>query len=443
MEANAAGAGALGLRVEDCAARPLDIAMPAMVRLMESIRRPGENADEAGPETLVFWTGGRVHSVDCRIRKLQRNGSDGLVLVELLEPAASGEAQEPDEERVAVSGPGVQSALRDDAAILKAIARQILGGRLNAAAVSGGGPDSGGSGGMNGGDGDGGANGGDGSGAARRAQVAGAPAMARDDGTKSDDPARGGAARRTLVRRIAHELKTPLSAIASASEIMRDERFGAIGDERYLRYARDIHESALHALAVVERMLSPQAAAVTIPEPEVPEVRADGPLLPEANAGPIDIGALVSATASTVEVLGREAGIVLTTSIAGELPYVRADATSVRQIVLNLLTNALKFTPQGGRVEIAALSGGDGGVVIEVSDTGPGFSEQDIDAIGATEAEAERAPRKGGGFGIGLPLVRRLAIANDAELWIGRSPAGGARVTVVFPPRLAVPQGDA
>ncbi|MGE0857399.1 MAG: hypothetical protein AB7L18_15075, partial [Hyphomicrobiaceae bacterium] len=149
VEANAAGAGALGLRVEDCAARPLDIAMPAMVRLMESIRRPGENADEAGPETLVFWTGGRVHSVDCRIRKLQRNGSDGLVLVELLEPAASGEAQEPDEERVAVSGPGVQSALRDDAAILKAIARQILGGRLNAAAVSGGGPDSGGSGGMN------------------------------------------------------------------------------------------------------------------------------------------------------------------------------------------------------------------------------------------------------------------------------------------------------
>lgn len=225
-------------------------------------------------------------------------------------------------------------------------------------------------------------------------------------------------ARRVLVRRIAHELKSPLSAIASAAEIMKDERFGPIGDERYLRYARDIHESARHALDVIQRMLGTkveEAAAIDLAFTD------------------LDLNAVIGALISAMEPLAAEAGVKLTASLAPGLPRVVADGTSVRQIALNLLTNALKFTPRGGRIVVSTEADIDGPLTLAVSDSGEGISDGDIAHAADDANERRMTPRRGGGLGIGLPLVRSLATANGATLQISRRDEGGTTAAIVFP----------
>lgn len=252
----------------------------------------------------------------------------------------------------------------------------------------------------------------------------------RDDADAAPDEARrGGAMRRTLIRRMAHELKTPVSAIVSAAEIMKDERLGPIGDERYLRYAHDIHESARHALAVIERMLGGRQLESGDTELSFTD---------------LDLNALASTLLSGLETMARDAGLALDSALARRLPRVVADATSVRQIVLNLITNALKFTPRGGRVVLATAIDEERRLTLTVSDSGPGMSESEIArALGTGEpdetAETSAMPRKGGGLGIGLPLARKLAGANGATLQITCPLGGGTQVTLAFPTSRQVP----
>lgn len=237
------------------------------------------------------------------------------------------------------------------------------------------------------------------------------------------------ASRRTLVRHMAHELKTPLSAIASAAEIMKDEQLGAIGDERYLRYARDIHESARHALAVIERLLGQ-------PRTQPGEL--------ELSFTNLDLNATAAGIVSGLESMARNSGLTLKSELAARLPLVVADATSIRQIVLNLLTNALKFTPPGGNVVLKTARTREGNLTLTVTDTGPGIIAQDLERIMADYAMAEApAPlsghKPGGGLGIGLPLARRLANANGATLTITNRPKSGTQVTLTFPVSRQIP----
>ncbi len=242
------------------------------------------------------------------------------------------------------------------------------------------------------------------------------------------DPRLGRAGRRTLLQRMAHELKTPISAIISAAEIMKDERLGPIGEARYLRYAQDIHESARHALAVIERLLGQRQPG----------------RINELSFTNLDVNALAAGLLSSLEVTAKDAGQELSSEMAKRLPLVVADATSVRQILLNLLTNALKFTPRGGRVGLVTQLRADGHLTLSVVDSGPGMSEADIARALSTQAvpsqeETESQRRPGGGFGIGLALVRTLAAANGATLSISSGPAGGTEVTLAFPPSRLIP----
>lgn len=250
------------------------------------------------------------------------------------------------------------------------------------------------------------------------------------DVTAERDPAKQDAvgdstARRTMVRRLAHELKTPISAIVSAAEIMKDERFGPIGDQRYLRYARDIHESARHALAVVERMLGQR------------QLQRESLELSFTN---LDLNQVATSILSSMDLMARDAGLELQRLLAPRLPLVVADATSVRQIVLNLVTNALKFTPRGGRVSLSTAAEPNGPLTLTVSDTGRGMSEEDIAQVMEDAYEdAPQVPRPGGGFGIGLPLARALAAANGATISIAANEAGGTSFTLSFPVSRQVP----
>lgn len=253
---------------------------------------------------------------------------------------------------------------------------------------------------------------------------------ASEDADQRPDEPRPSGARRALIQRMAHELKTPISAIASAAEIMKDQRLGPIGDQRYLRYAHDIHESARHALAVIERMLGQRQA-------EAGEA--------QMSFTNLDLNALSAALLSGLETMAQEAGLALEAALAKRLPLVVADATSIRQIVLNLLTNALKFTPRGGRVRLATAIDENRLLTLTIADTGPGMSKTEISRIleggraGGDVESTSPAPRRSGGLGIGLPLAHKLAAANGATLDIVCPTEGGTHVTLAFPPSRQVP----
>jgi len=224
--------------------------------------------------------------------------------------------------------------------------------------------------------------------------------------------------RRSYMQKMAHELKTPISAIVAASEVMRDEQLGPIGDERYRRYAADIHDSARLMLAVIDRMMEQRGREATQQPLEFTEV------------DPVE---LLHATVSSMLPLAERAHIRLKLVEAdNHLPKVIADAVAIKQMLLNLMTNSLKFTPEGGEIVARATYISDGSLTLEVRDSGRGMDNQHV-ANALNGLVAEGTERDGGGLGVGLPLVQALAKANGARLDLISAPNKGTTARVIFP----------
>lgn len=219
------------------------------------------------------------------------------------------------------------------------------------------------------------------------------------------------------IAKLAHELKTPLSAIAAASEIMRDERLGPMGSERYRGYASDIHDVARHALEVIDAML---------------QGRVVGSDEAQAKTSEIDLNELTARCVSAMQPLAERARLAIELDFADGLPRVSADVLSVRQILFNLIANAVKFTSSGGYMRVTTRRAADGGVEIEVKDTGAGMSASEIARALDKVNPPEPGPRREGGHGLGLPLVRALAEASGAELSIKSDVGKGTTATVSF-----------
>ncbi len=214
--------------------------------------------------------------------------------------------------------------------------------------------------------------------------------------------------------KLAHELKTPLTAIAAAAEVMRDERLGAMGNARYLNYAADIHENATHALDVITSLLS--------------ESRRQGTAPPRLIA--LDLNAIVQRTVSSVQALAQSRNLALTFRAEKSRPHVVANPTSLRQILLNLLTNAIKFTPTGGAVQVETGCRADGRVFLAVRDTGCGIGGSAIAA--STSDQGANKQLWLSGSGIGLPLVHRLASEMSAEFEIEDGSDRGTLARITF-----------
>lgn len=215
--------------------------------------------------------------------------------------------------------------------------------------------------------------------------------------------------------RLAHELKTPMTAIAAAAEIMRDQRLGTMGNARYLDYAADIHDSAQHALAVIAKLLSSN------------QTRDD-----ESDYfAHLDLNAIVARTVSTLQPLAEQRGLTLLFEPEDAHPTVTANATSIRQVLLNLLTNALKFTPPGGDVRVVTGYLPNGSVFLVVRDTGDGIEETAI-ARAFSDQPNHQTARSGGGYGIGLPLVRYLIQGMGAAIEFDSAPGKGTVALVSF-----------
>ncbi|MBX9925305.1 MAG: HAMP domain-containing histidine kinase [Hyphomicrobiaceae bacterium] len=245
-----------------------------------------------------------------------------------------------------------------------------------------------------------------------------------------EDEVTPSAAAASQLARLAHELRTPLSAITAAAELMRDEQFGPIGDPRYRGYAGDIHENARHALAVIERMLgrgvSEGTDASGVPVASSPDS------VPELVFTEVDIADLAARVASSLRALVDTADLKMHLDLDPGVPRVVADAVTVRQILLNLVTNSVRATPPGGLITISVRRDALGPLVVMVADTGCG-----IDAAALEQIRSGRRcdiPTSAQGEGIGLPLVMRFAAANGASVSIDSRPGSGTLVSIVFPP---------
>lgn len=206
--------------------------------------------------------------------------------------------------------------------------------------------------------------------------------------------------------RLAHELRTPIAAVAAYAEILEGEHFGPLGTERYRHYAGNIREGALHALGVIESMLGARAASGS---------------RKELHFRDIDPTEVIRRCFAVMRPIAEAAAIKLDVRLAECLPRIIADEVSLRQMLLNLLTNAVKFARPGDRVTLGVSYGDDGVLSFAVEDTGPGMSDRRHGAdVFAT------------GLGLGLPLTRELAAANGAALEIESAPGKGTRARISF-----------
>lgn len=210
---------------------------------------------------------------------------------------------------------------------------------------------------------------------------------------------------------LVHELRTPLSAISTLAEIIRDEHLGPLGTERYRGYAADIFDNAAHALSVL--------AALTSSGPGDP--------LGAIEKKAVDVNALAAGVGSSLAPLASSVGVELKTRLAPGLASVASDARALRQIVLNLMTNAIKASGAGGRVVLSTEASPEGGVVIEVSDEGRGMSKS---TLARAQAATGNAPLDGAlrpKASLGLGVAQALTLAIGGTLEFDSAPGRGTR----------------
>ncbi|UEM23661.1 response regulator [Skermanella mucosa] len=235
-------------------------------------------------------------------------------------------------------------------------------------------------------------------------------------------------AKSDFLANMSHELRTPMNAILGFTEIMDMKLYGPLGNDHYQDYVRLIHESGEHLLQLINAILDLSKA-----EQGMIELREDR----------IDVCGTVRACRRLLQTQADAKHIVLALDLPDQPPILWADEFRVRQILLNILSNALKFTPDGGKVTLRIRcdsSGGDsageqsGGLVFEVADTGIGMRVEDIPIALAKFGQIDSSlSRRYDGTGLGLPLTKRLTELHGGSLRIQSLLGVGTTVTVTFP----------
>jgi signal transduction histidine kinase len=223
---------------------------------------------------------------------------------------------------------------------------------------------------------------------------------------------------------MSHELRTPLNAIIGFSQVMAGEMLGPIATTRYVGYARDILVSAEHLLGIINDILD--VSKLESGKLDLTEELID---LPKAIA---DLIVLVDgkAKAAEIKLLARQ---------EGDLPLLKGDLRKVKQIVLNVVTNAIKFSRSGDDVEIV-LKDNDGAATIAVIDRGIGMDPREVElAMTRFGMVADAWTRDHSGVGLGLPLAIGLAELHGASLTIDSTKGAGTIVTVAFPAERSYP----
>jgi len=235
-------------------------------------------------------------------------------------------------------------------------------------------------------------------------------------------------AKSQFIANMSHELRTPLNAIIGFSDIMLRETQGPVGSERYRGYLGDILASGEHLLAIVNDLL------------DIARIEAGKFHLEE---GVVDVARIVDAAGRMVRERAEQADLTLSCEVAPDLPALRGDQRRLKQVLLNLLANAVKFTPAGGRIDVTARRAPDGAVVLTVADTGIGIAPENIQAVLKPFGQVDTAlNRMHGGVGLGLPLSRSMVEMHGGSLSVDSAPGKGTTITVQLPATRAIELPD-
>lgn len=218
---------------------------------------------------------------------------------------------------------------------------------------------------------------------------------------------------------MSHELRTPLNAIIGFAEIIKDQLFGPVGQAQYVEYAKDIYDSGALLLSLINDIL------------DMSKIEAGKRDLAEAD---LDMAKLVRSVAVLVDSRAKLGKVKLLWEIPKDLPSLRGEERALKQILTNLMTNAIKFTPENGSVTVGAFIDGTGNMRISIRDTGIGIAPEDIAIALAPFGQIESAlSRKHQGTGLGLPLTKALVELHGGVLDLQSKLGEGTTVTLIFP----------
>ena len=227
-------------------------------------------------------------------------------------------------------------------------------------------------------------------------------------------------AKSEFLANMSHELRTPLNAIIGFADLIMSETFGPIGIPKYKEYLHDIRDSGKHLLDLINDIL------------DLSKIEARKMELSESH---VDMHRLVRSCLAMIGERARACGVELVTEFPeGELPGLRADERVVKQVLINLTTNAVKFTPEGGKVTVKAWARPDSGCVMQIIDTGIGMAPEDIPRALTRFGQVDRhLSLDQSGSGLGLPLAKALVELHGGSIDLQSQPNAGTTVTVRFP----------
>ncbi|MFN3889274.1 MAG: PAS domain-containing sensor histidine kinase [Beijerinckiaceae bacterium] len=220
-----------------------------------------------------------------------------------------------------------------------------------------------------------------------------------------------------FLAKISHEIRTPLNAILGFAEVILEERFGPIANERYKDYLKDIHASGTHVMSLVNDLL------------DLSKIEA-GKL--ELTFGSVDANRIINECVSMMQAQAIRDRVIIRLSLAPRFPNIVADERALRQIVLNLLSNAVKFNQPGGQVIVSTALTDSGAAVIRVRDNGVGMTDKEVETALEPFRQIQTS-RHTAGTGLGLPLTKALVEANRAAFTIRSRKGEGTLVEVSFP----------
>ena len=235
-------------------------------------------------------------------------------------------------------------------------------------------------------------------------------------------------AKSEFLANVSHELRTPLNAIIGFSEVIEMEKFGPLGTARYKSYIRDIHKSGVHLLSVISNILD-------LSKVELGRMDMRIELTP--------IGITIQDAVSMIRMQNPTCKVVVGAAIDPDLPVIETDATRLKQVLLNIISNAVKFTPAGGSVEIHASNDGAGGCRIAVTDNGIGMAPENIPVAMSPFGQIENVmARRYAGTGLGLPLAKRLVELMGGRFEIESALGKGTVVTITLPKKTSREAGN-
>ena len=235
-------------------------------------------------------------------------------------------------------------------------------------------------------------------------------------------------ARIEFMANMSHELRTPLNAVIGFSEIIQNEVMGPIGEEVYVEYARDINQSGNQLLKIINDIL--ELSQIEIGDRELKEKAF--PLM-----------RVVQSVFSLMDHKLKEGKLQVSVDVPKELPNIFAEELAMKQILINILSNSVKYTPEGGKIDVRAYVDGENQMVVEVEDTGIGMSVEELEkALQPFGQAAAELDRDNSGTGLGLSIIQALVELHNGRFLMTSQKDVGTQIKIVFPQERVMPLPD-